>query len=203
MAKYDLKKILLVTSDDDVRTMFKKALSRYDVTLVRAKSYNKAIELAQCNHYDLVLTELFIGSDGIHTQETFDSIELETDMIDNDIRLFTPFKEYLIKLRNIIRNKDEQKLFPLGPRLSNEVSLMMYKHILLLNVHDQFFDEDDLQEFLHAMGIYYGKRGNNVYYSSYEYSDELICHFVEEDIVPITQLEKVYWNKSLCKQRLF
>lgn len=192
MAKYEQKKILLVTSDDEVRTMFKKALSRYDVSVVRTRTYNKAIELAQCNHYDLVLTELFIGSDDIHKQETFDSIELETDMIDNDIRLFTPLKEYLIKLRNIIRKKDEQKLFPLGSRLSNEVSLMMGKQILLLNVHDQFFDEEDLKEFLYAMGIYYGKRGNNVYYSSYEYSDELISHFVEEDIVPIAQLEKVY-----------
>ena len=184
------KKILFVTSDDDTLASFKKALFPYDVELVHARTYNEAIELLQSDHYGLVMTELFISADGV--QESFDSIMLEIDILENDLRLKTPFQEDLLKLRNLIRSKDGQKLFPLGSRLANESTLMMNKTMLLLNLQDQGFDQEEFKEHLDCIAIYYHRRGNNVYYSPWGYTDEVVKRFVEEDLVSATQLEKVY-----------
>lgn len=184
------KKILLVSSDDECVATFKNALNRYDVELIRCSTYGKAIELAQSEHYDLVLVELFISADG--DQESFDSYSLEMDILENDIRLLSPFREDLIRLRNIAHKKNEQKLFPLGARLSNEMTLMLNRTILFLNIQDQSFDCDDLKAYLDRIAIYYNRRGNNVYFSPWGYTIEAVNRFVEKDVVEAIKCEKVY-----------
>ena len=185
------KKILLVTFDNELVSFFKKALNRYDVELTTSETYNEALNLAQENHYDLIVTELFILSEGV--QESSDSYWVEKDTLDNDIRLLTPLKDNLIKFKCYIEKKAKEMVFPLGGRLSIETSLMMQNTILLLNIQEFCFDREEFAGYLDSIAIYYAKRGNHVFYPSLGYFSQCIVQkFVDEDIVQITKCEKIY-----------
>lgn len=184
------KKILLATADENLVICCKKALNRYDVTLVCENNYNNAIETLQQEDFDLLITDYFLFADG--NQEAFDSYSLEIDTLENDIRLLTPLRDNLIRLRSSISNKNKEKLFPLGNRISIEAELLGTNTIFLLNFTDPTLDEYDMKEFLDEVAIYYCRYGRHVYYSPIGFKESIVDKFILEDVVDPMKIQKIY-----------
>ena len=184
------KKILLVTADEDLVTLFRKALYRYDVILSWEDNYNNVIQTLQQEKFDLLVADYFLHADG--NEEAFDSFTLEITTLENDIRLLTILRDDLIWLRSLILEKNKEKLFPLGNRISIESELLGTPTAFLLNFVSPIVDECDMREHMESIAIYYCKYGRHVFYSPIGFKEKVVLQFVKEDIVDVMKIQKTY-----------
>ena len=185
-----MKKILLVTADKDLVTMINNALTHYDVDVTVESNYNEAIETVQRENFDLLISDYFLHANG--DDEAFNSFSMEIDTLDNDMRLLTPMKDNLVRLRQFIHEKSEEKLFPLGNRLSAEAELFGTDTALLLSLDDPKVDKYDMRDYIEDIATYYCKYGRHVYYYPYHFPKAAVNKFVKEDVIDAMKIRRIY-----------
>lgn len=184
------KQILVVTPNEELATALTNAFSRYDVDIQNVSTYTEAIESVQKRSTDLLVTEYFLacGDKKEELEDAFETRNWEVDLIEYDMKLFSFYQDDLMWLRGLISQKNKEKLFPLGRRLSIESDLFMVKNILLWG----FYDSPFFQEEMEGIALYFNEYGRYLYYSIYEpkITSKEFCKFLEEK--KVIELQKVY-----------
>ena len=149
--------VLIATTNDNLFKAFQKVFQRFYVQLLHVTSYSDAIETLQNGCNDLLITDYFLES-GEQIDEAFEVYEWEVSTIEHDMKIVGIYRQALVWLREKIREKDEEKIFPLGRRLSIEADLLPIKTVLLLP-YDAIYSEES-----EDAAIYFSLCRDSVYY---------------------------------------
>ena len=132
--------ILIATPNAELYYAFEEAFLEFEAELSYVTSYCDAIEALQNGFYDLLITEYFLEA-GPRLEEASNVRNWEVDTIEHDLEIIGYYRSALIWLRNLIYQKDEFKLFPLGRRLSIEADLLPVKSVLLIPYNQMYGEE--------------------------------------------------------------
>lgn len=178
--------VLIATTNDELFQAFKVAFQRFDVDLLQVTTYSEAIETLQNGCNDLLITDYFLSA-GSQVDDAFEVYNWEVNTIEHDMKIVGLYREALIWLRKKIREKDSEKLFPLGRRLSIEADLLPIRSILLLP-YDPFSPEES-----EDAAIYFSLYRDNLYYCDEEL--QTLAYKIVGLIIKhhCLNMQRVYW----------
>ncbi len=182
-----MQKILVVTPSIELALAFKNAFAMYDVDIQHVSNYTEAICIIQEHSIDLLITEYFLEA-GNDIESAFETRNWEVDLIEYDMRRHNAYQNDLVWLRSEISMRDKEKLFPLGRRLSIDADLFMVKNIILWDLYDKPFYQDQIE----GIALYLSEYGRYLYYSMHkpDITSKEFCKFVRDK--KFLDLKKVY-----------
>lgn len=188
------KNILLVTSDEDLQLYFKNAVLGYDIELQFSTNYAEALKRIKTEEFDYIITDLFLPTN--NDEESCDSYLVELNTLENNMRLPSPIKDYLIRFYTYVKKMANMKYFLLGSRLASECRIMMKNSLLLVNILDDQNDPIEFKEYLDEVSNYFVLNGLHTFYCSDgilgDSADYLIWSLQQQ----MEYLESVNWIKS-------